>query len=388
MLAQPYPRDVTLGSPKLFLRLGGVLSAMGHEIDYVFLPDLPAAMRRQRLLYLTFPLFVAARASVASYDLVHVASGDAFLAAMVGRLLGRRYSPVVNHVLGLEHLHWEQLKRARRQGEEQVSVRHRLWFGGVRLAQVEASIRLSRHVLCLCDQDRSCIVAHGWRTADGVTITPPGIDHVYLDAPPARLDSQTILFLGSWTFRKGIRDLVAAFSRVVGQLPSVRLIVAGSHVPPETVLTSFPEVARAAVRVTPPGTEQDLLALMHESAVMVLPSLYEGFGIAFLEAMAVGVPVIGTPTGGMADLIESGVNGLLVPPHDPEALAEAIVTLLSNREQRQALGGAARRTAETYTWERAAQATAAVYSACVGDGVVPESRPPDPLPGHVMGAKV
>jgi glycogen(starch) synthase len=110
---------------------------------------------------------------------------------------------------------------------------------------------------------------------------------------------------------------------------------------------------------------------MHQCAVMVLPSLYEGFGIAFLEAMAVGLPVVGTPTGGMADLIEPGVNGLLVPHHEPEALAGAISALLSDPERRRALGRQARLTAQTYTWKRAAEATASVYRACVEDRVVP-----------------
>ncbi len=378
LFAQPYPRDVTLGSPKHFLRLGAALAELGHEVDYVFLSDLPAALRRQRLLYLTFPLYVAARAADASYDLLHVASGDAFLAAALGRLLRRKRPQVVNHVLGMEHLHWEQLQRARRQGEEHVSLQHRLWFGGLRLAEVAASIRFSRHVLCSCNQDRSCIVAHGWRAADGVSIVPPGVDDVYLQAPPARLDSQTLLFLGGWTFRKGIRDLVAAFARVVQQVPSAQLVVAGAHAPPDTVLASFPAGARGAVRVVPPVTEQDLLTIMQASAAMVLPSLYEGFGIAFLEAMAVGVPVIGTPTGGMADLIEPGVNGHLVPHHDPDALAEAMIGLLTRSEQREALGRAARRTATLYTWERAARATDAVYRACFEDGLLPATSLPVP----------
>jgi glycosyltransferase involved in cell wall biosynthesis len=387
LFAQPYPRDVTLGSPKLFLRLGAALSALGHDVEYVFLSDLPAPLRRQRLLYVAFPLYVAARAADAGYDLLHVASGDAFLAAAVGRLLRRKRPQVVNQVLGLEHLHWEQLQGARRQGEEHVSLRHSLWFGGLRLAEVEASIRFSRHVFCLCDQDRASIVAHGWRAAGGVTIVPPGVDTAYLQAPPARLDSQTILFLGSWTFRKGIRNLVAAFARVVEQVPGARLVVAGAHAPPETVLASFPEGARAAVYVAPPATEEELLAVMQESAAMVLPSLYEGFGIAFLEAMAVGVPVIGTPTGGMADLIESGVNGLLVPHHDRDALAEAMICLLREPEQRAALGRAARRMAAGYTWEQAAQTTATVYRACLEDGLVPASRPQVLAPEQPVGAR-
>ncbi|MBX5489775.1 MAG: glycosyltransferase family 4 protein [Chloroflexi bacterium] len=365
MLAQPYPRDLKLGSPKHFLRLGAALEQQGCTVEYLFLDDLPPRWRAQRLLYCTFPVAVAKRALSGRYDLVHVASGDAVLAAALRRR-GLLHVPVVNHVLGVEHVHWQHLQEARRRGEEHVSWRHRLWFGGLRCRQVEASIRWSDHVLCSCRQDQRAIVARGWRQAGEVTVAPPGVDDLFLEAPPASLDSQTILFLGGWTFRKGIRDLVAAFAQVHAALPSARLRVAGAHAPRDVVLRSFPEELRPAVTVEAPSCPPEALpSLMRECALLVLPSLYEGFGMAFLEAMAVGLPVVGTPTGGMADLISPGRNGLLVPARAPAALAEAMIALLSAPCQRRALGQAARQTAQAHPWERAARETLAVYDACL-----------------------
>jgi len=360
ILAQPYPRDVTLGSPKHFLRLGAALARQGYTVEYLFLDDLPARWRAQRLLYCTFPLAVAQRALSGRYDLVHVASGDAVLAAALRRR-GLLRVPVVDHVLGVEHIHWEHLQAARRRGEEHVSWRHRLWFGVLRRQPCATMAAWS------CRQEQAAIVAHGWRRADAVTIAPPGVDALFLEAPPAPLDTPTVLFLGGWTFRKGIRDLSAAFARVRETMPSARLLVAGAHAPRDAILASFPEELRPAVTVGPPSSQPaELVPLMRACALLVLPSLYEGFGMAFLEAMAVGLPVVGTPTGGMADVIVPGVNGLLVPPRDPAALAQALLALLDDPARRRALGQAARQTARSRTWDRAARETLAVYDACLG----------------------
>jgi glycosyltransferase involved in cell wall biosynthesis len=365
LMAQPHDRDTTLGSPKHFLRLGAALRARGHAVDYLFVSDLPTPLRRQRLLYLTFPLVVLAAAMRGSYDVLHVASGDALLAAAIRQRSRRSRPPVVNHVLGVEHIDWAASRRAWRAGEVQLSLRHRLWFGSVRLSQVRASARLSAAVMCSCEQDKSYMVGNGWRSASDIAIVPPGVDDVYLSGAPACLDSSTVLFLGTWIARKGVQDLAAAFAQVLSRLPAARLVVAGAHTAAGTVLETFPKEARRAIRVAPPCSENELLALMRESAVMVLPSVYEGFGMAFAEGMGAGLPVVGTPTGGMADWIDSRVNGMLVPHHDSRALGEALVEVLQDDDYRRRLGRAARETAGQLTWERAAESTEAVYEKCM-----------------------
>jgi glycosyltransferase involved in cell wall biosynthesis len=361
LFAQPHPRDVTLGSPKHFLRLGEGLEARGHEVEYLFVTDLPARWRQRRLLYLTFPLAVLCKAVQGRYDVLHVASGDALLAAALRHLRHVERPLIVNHVLGMEHIAWAEAKRAWGTEARPPAVHQRLWNGTVRLAQVEASIRLSDRVFCSCSEDKRYMLTSGWRRASDIAIVPPGIDQVFLAAAPSDLSRPTILFLGSWTARKGIRDLVTAFPRVLAAIPEARLLVAGAHVPAGLVHQDFPEHARGAVDVAPPTTEAGLVDLMRRCCVSILPSYYEGFGMAFAESMAVGLPVVATPTGGMADVIQPEVNGLLVPKRAPSALADALTRVLQDRDYRTRLGRAARASVQGSTWERAVRATEAVY---------------------------
>src|SRR5262249_49158799 len=279
----------------------------------------------------------------------------------------------VNHVLGMEHIAWTQAKSTWGQDIPRPNWRHRLWTGWLRLAQVEASIRLSDRVLCSCTEDKNYMMTRGWRKDTDGAIIPPGNEQIYLEAEPSDLSRPTILFLGAWTPRKGIRDLAVAFPAVLAALTEARLVVAGAHLPRELVLQDFPEAVRPAVSVAPPTTEAGLVALMQACSVTVLPSQYEGFGMAFAEAMALGLPVVGTPTGGMADTIQTDVNGVLVPRRAPSALAEALTRLTADREHRTRLGPAPRPTVQASTWERAARDTETVYTQSL-----PHAAPPQP----------
>jgi starch synthase len=95
-----------------------------------------------------------------------------------------------------------------------------------------------------------------------------------------------------------------------------------------------------------------LLREMSEADVFVFPSLFEGFALVILEAMAAGLPVITTPNTAGPDLIEDGKEGLIVPAGDVEALRTAMESLLNNPERARAMGRAAHEKAKEYTWER------------------------------------
>lgn len=93
-----------------------------------------------------------------------------------------------------------------------------------------------------------------------------------------------------------------------------------------------------------------------QADLFVLPSRRESFGLVLAEAMACGLPVVATTAGAIPEVVEDGVTGVLVPPDDPEALASAVVSLLSNRPRMQAMGTAgAQRVRQRFTWDKVAQ---------------------------------
>jgi glycosyltransferase involved in cell wall biosynthesis len=107
------------------------------------------------------------------------------------------------------------------------------------------------------------------------------------------------------------------------------------------------------------------LPLWYNAAdIFVYPSLYEGFGLPVLEAMACGTPVVASNTSSLPEVV--GESGLLVDPADAEGMAEAMRRVLSDRDLREALRTTGLARAKTFTWRRAAKETVAVYDRALG----------------------
>jgi D-inositol-3-phosphate glycosyltransferase len=114
----------------------------------------------------------------------------------------------------------------------------------------------------------------------------------------------------------------------------------------------------------------ELPAIIRTSDLLLAVPWYEPFGITVLEAMACGVPVIGSAVGGLLDTVVPGVTGLLVSRRDPSSIAAAIRLLLNDEPRRAAMGRAgAARVRELYTWERIAEQTEQSYREVVRAGV-------------------
>jgi glycosyltransferase involved in cell wall biosynthesis len=110
-------------------------------------------------------------------------------------------------------------------------------------------------------------------------------------------------------------------------------------------------------------------ALLRSADLVACVPWYEPFGIVPLEAMACGVPVVGSAVGGLLDTVQHGRTGLLVPPRDPQAVAAAAARLLGNTSLRAQMGAeAAARVRQDYTWSQVARATLEVYTRLVADG--------------------
>lgn len=155
-----------------------------------------------------------------------------------------------------------------------------------------------------------------------------------------------VLFVGTTSPKKGLRELLEAFRRVFATRGDLELVIAGSEAsgyPLADLLAPLPDVVRARVRALGRLDRGLLPDLLRSASVCCMPSHLETFGLAGVEAMACGRPVILSQTGPGPELVVDGEEGLLCDPHDPESIARALHRMLSDLEFAEALGAAARR---------------------------------------------
>ncbi len=180
-------------------------------------------------------------------------------------------------------------------------------------------------------------------------------------------DAPLLLTVGRLDPQKGHLDLLAALRLVVEALPYVQLIIAGAaqqaSAAYEQALRAAAAAPELATRVHWAGHRDDVPALLAACDIVVQPSHWEGFGLVLVEAMVMQRPVVATAVSAIPEVVRDGETGLLVPPHDPHALARALLQLCGDPDRRARLGAAgAARVQSHFTAERMVRETLAVYA--------------------------
>ena len=206
--------------------------------------------------------------------------------------------------------------------------------------------------------------------AQRLVVIPYGLDDLperWGENPPdaVRSEARVLLAVCRLEPQKGVDVAVRALARVREREPAAELVVLGEG--PE--LAQLEALARGLqVPVHLLGRVPDVGAWLRRAALLVHPVRWEGFGLAVLEAMLAGLPVVASRVSSLPELVVDGQTGVLVPPDDPDALTAGIETALAARDR---LGAAGRRRAqETFSVARMADATLAVY-----EQVLSASRP-------------
>jgi D-inositol-3-phosphate glycosyltransferase len=319
------------------------------------------------------------RKQKARYDLVHA---NFFMSGLVAQRVKQALKipyVITFHALGLV--------RRLSQGAADT-------FPAERTAIERSLMQDADRIIAECAQDRLDMERHYGAERRRIDVVPCGFDpeEMWPVREHARHqlglgdDEFTILQLGRIVPRKGVDNVIESLAVLRDRYQvRARLLVVGGQLPQGNA-TDSPELTRLMTLSASLGLQQQVhftgqkarneLADYYSAAnVFVTTPWYEPFGITPLEAMACATPVVGAAVGGIKSTVQEGVTGYLVPPKNPEALAERLALLHGDPAHARQLGEAGRRRAhQLYTWQNVAERIAEIYEK-VADSTVASSTP-------------
>jgi glycosyltransferase involved in cell wall biosynthesis len=239
----------------------------------------------------------------------------------------------------------------------------RRWYGFLGM-QMEVARQVPR-IVTVSESSRRDVVKQMGVGYEQLSVVPVGVDHLRFRPLPdvARVPGRLMTTASADVPLKGLVPLLEALAKVRTERHA-ELVVIGKPRPESRVGHTIDRLGlNGAVTFVSGVTDQRIVELYAEAEVAVVPSLYEGFSLPAVEAMACGVPLVATTGGALPEVVgNDGETGLLVPPGDPSALAVAIGQALDDAELRARLGEAGRkRVLERFTWRACAEGTVEQY---------------------------
>ena len=235
-------------------------------------------------------------------------------------------------------------------------------------------IKRASHIIAISQNTKSDLIKYLNIPRERITVIYVGVDHSIFKPVKAKLFHEAyILYVGSERARKNLNRLLQAFSRLKGEFKGLKLVKVGSPGRSDEFRK------RTIKQIESLGLDEDVIFMdwvaendlphfYSAASLLAYPSLYEGFGLPVLEAMACGCPVITSNTSSLPEVV--GDAAIMVDPYDVDALARAMRKVLTNEGLRKAMIEKGLAQAKKFSWEKTAKETLEVYKKVEGfDGL-------------------
>ncbi|SDH72123.1 glycosyltransferase family 4 protein [Paraburkholderia phenazinium] len=358
LLSIHHTLDLSAGAPGVTGKLAKALQERGHNVRILSFDDAPIS--DSMALTILFPLFVLFHVMAhPEYDVLDMSSCDGWLVNFLRRAFGwrpRQLSVTRSH--GMEPYVHTLLLQQHRAGKVQKSWKYRLYRGSLRLWESAKSFEWADVAMMLNDTEYEFALSQLHIPQDRVVQIDNGVDETFTSVARAALSSPAevegaplhLAFIGRANRWKGVDTLARAAGSLFGANPELKLTLFGTGEPSETTLGRFPEPIRGRIEVVPSFRNADLPAMLAHCQILVFPSLYEGFPLSPLEAMACGLVPVASNIGGVRAFLRDGENGIMVPPGDADALVAAVQSLIDDPVRWSFLRRKAQETALQYSW--------------------------------------
>ena len=360
------PLDESLGSGYVALRYARGLRERGHHVDLLGPEDYEPFRRLRRGISYRQALGMAAAGlrRAGSYDVVETWGGEAWLALGLLARRARRRFLLVAHSNGIETHCAEILRAAERGGRLAPS---RRWFQLDQSALFERTFRAADALVTVAEFDRWYALDRGYAPPGRILAVDNPLPDEYLDlSVDFERSSPRIGYCGSWIPRKGVDLIERALPPLLRDFPEWRLVLVGVG---ESFRTEehFPADVLPRIEVVPFAERGTHLRALYQSfGIVILPSVYESFGLAGAEAMACGAALVATRTGFAAGL-RDGEEAMLLPEATPQALRGAVETLIRDEGLRRSVARGGYRRVQPLRWDAAITAVEAAYHAWLAE---------------------
>lgn len=342
------PCQSTGGVRRVIESLANGFRAKGHSVDLLFKqgPSTPVD-------FLVFPLKTLFRSVFSSWDIMIAHSSDGAFCAWASRFF-RKMPKVIMHSHGWEERAFESWEKYGKEHGFAPSRKNQWMARWIRFPLLRLSLRHAMAVIFASEIDREWVARKYPEYFSKLHYIPNGFDpEIYHPYPKKKEGTGTdLLFVGNWTWKKGHLFLRSIVQRIIEKKANAKFAFAGLGISREKkdklFGSGFPERIRFFEGLNP----SEMAGLYRESDVVIHPSLFEGGipSLTVLEAMACGTPVVAFAYDGLERFAENGKNAVLVPLGNAEALADRVIALLENLEDRSNLAQNAQEKVRTYPW--------------------------------------
>jgi L-malate glycosyltransferase len=370
------------GSGAVATELGIALAARGHEVHFI-------TYRQPFRLPRFLPRIYMHEVDVGKYPLFEYPPYDLALAV-------RMHETVRTHKLDLLHVHyaiphatsaWIAKEMLRKDGED-ITVITTLHGTDITIVGQDRSfypitkfsIEKSDRITAVSDfLKRETVAAFGCTGCDVEVIHNFVDGEVYRRSRyPAQLrevagDKKVLMHVSNFRAVKRVRDVVRIFARVQREIPSVLVMVGDGPDRPDAEEEAREQGLTGLVHFL--GKIDAVAPLLASADLFLLPSKFESFGLSALEALACGVPVVGTTAGGLPEVVREGVTGMLRPVGDLDAMVRAAIEILSDPERWRAMSEAAAADArERFSRDEIVAKYEALYADAVASATPPATK--------------